>query len=122
MNLSMRELRKKKGLTQQQVAEAINATKRQVGAWERGENDLPMDYAFAIADLLDCTVDDIAGRSNVTYAPVTLSGALTANERELLDCYRAMTPERRETTLEDARNRAALSRREKNQADNAETA
>ena len=49
-------------MTQEELAFAVGATKRQIGAWERGENDIPMDYAVSIADILDCSVDDIAGR------------------------------------------------------------
>lgn len=62
MELNLREIRKKKGLTQNELALAVGATKRQIGAWERGENDLPMDFALSIADTLGCTVDDIARR------------------------------------------------------------
>ena len=53
METNLRKLRKANGYTQEQLASAIGATKRQVGAWERSENDLPMDYADQIATLFD---------------------------------------------------------------------
>lgn len=115
MKLSMRELRKSKKLTQQQVADAIGATKRQVGAWERGENDLPMDYAFEIADLLDCTVDDIAGReSTVSYYAIDLN---KVECDELCELYRSMTDEGQHQLLVYARGLAATY--PKNQVDDA---
>lgn len=73
MNLSLRDIRKRSGMTQDQLAKAIGATKRQVGAWERGENDLPMDYAWMIADLLQCSIDDIAGRETLPICDLMIS-------------------------------------------------
>lgn len=89
MASSMREIRKSAGMTQEQLAASVNATKRQIGAWERGENDMPMDYAVMIADVLGCTVDELAGRDN----PMA---QLARDEREVIDMMREMdAPARR---------------------------
>lgn len=117
MELNMKALRKKKGLTQEQIAKAIGASKRQVGAWERGENDLPMDYAVAIADLLDCTIDDMAGR--VDYYFITIPEGDDDLE-ELAGLYRDMTDEGRKQLMIYARGLAATY--PKNQVDKSETA
>ena len=85
MELNLREIRKKKGLTQNQLALAVGATKRQIGAWERGENDLPMDFALSIADVLGCTVDDIARRTE--YGFVTM---YSEDEIKLIEMYRML--------------------------------
>lgn len=60
------ELRKQKQLTQQDVADAINATKRTYAAWERGENDLPLDMLVRLANFYGVTTDYILGREPVT--------------------------------------------------------
>ena len=39
MELNLREIRKKKGMTQNELALAVGASKRQIGAWERGESN-----------------------------------------------------------------------------------
>lgn len=87
MNLKLRQLRKAKGLRQEDLAEAINSTPRIVGAWERQETALPLEDACLIADVLRCTLDELAGRVNA---------ASSGDEGELIECFRAAT--RREKT------------------------
>lgn len=118
MQLVMRDIRKKKGYTQEQLAGAVGATKRQIGAWERGENDMPMDYAVAIADELGCSIDQIAGRST-QYAYVAYDSSdedIAAKLRrktarsdagELLDLYNSLSDEGRQQLLIFARGLAA---------------
>ena len=96
MNLSLREIRRRSGMTQDQLAKAIGATKRQVGAWERGENDLPMDYAWTIADLLQCSIDDIAGRKTL---PIMPEFPLSVDEYDLLSTYRELSDSAKEALL-----------------------
>ena len=100
MLLTLRDIRKKKGFTQQELAAAVGATKRQIGAWERGENDLPMDYAVAIADILGCTVDAIAGRKSETYLP---KFPLTACEYELIAIFNKLDERDKKRLLTFAR-------------------
>lgn len=96
MNLSLREIRRRSGMTQEQLAKAIGATKRQIGAWERGENDLPMDYASLIADKLQCSIDDIAGRD---AHPIMPELPLTVDEYDLLSTYRELSETSKEALL-----------------------
>lgn len=67
MNLNLRNMRKEHRLTQEKLASMIGATKRQIGAWERGENDLPMDYAVLIADVFGCSLDSLILRASTTF-------------------------------------------------------
>lgn len=100
MLLTLRDIRKKKGFTQQELAAAVGATKRQIGAWERGENDLPMDYAVAIADVLGCSVDAIAGRKSETPIP---KFPLTAGEYELIVIFNKLDERDKKRLLAFAR-------------------
>jgi len=97
MELKLKELRRSRRITQEQLAEMVGATKRKIGAWERGENDIPMDYAVAIADVLECSVDEIAGRKSGVLA-MQLNWA----ERQLVRMYRSMDAEGRNATMEYA--------------------
>ncbi|HAM14777.1 MAG TPA: hypothetical protein DCP91_02715 [Eggerthellaceae bacterium] len=97
MELMLKELRKKNRITQEQLAEMVGATKRKIGAWERGENDIPMDYAVSIADALECSVDELAGRLSRVY-----STQLNWAERQLVSMYRSMDAEGRNATMEYA--------------------
>ncbi|MBQ1449394.1 MAG: helix-turn-helix transcriptional regulator [Eggerthellaceae bacterium] len=98
MELNLRGIRKSRNLTQEELADKVSATKRQIGAWERGENDMPMDYAAAIADALGCSIDEIAGH----VKPESASGCKSADEAELLRLYRFMDAIGREHLLENA--------------------
>ena len=62
MNLQLKALRKRIGLRQEDLAKKINSTSRIVGAWERQETALPLEDAARIADVLDCSLDELAGR------------------------------------------------------------
>lgn len=86
MNLNLRNMRKEHRLTQEKLASMIGATKRQIGAWERGENDLPMDYAVLIADVFGCSLDSLIEQ------PSKQNSKLTTDEYELLNSYRAISP------------------------------
>ena len=66
MELNLREIRKKKGLTQNELALAVGATKRQIGAWERGENDLPMEFILKPDGSEKCFY---VNGSDITYIP-----------------------------------------------------
>lgn len=101
MENRLKEIRKAHRLTQEQLADAIGATKRQVGAWERGENDLPLDYACTIADVLDCSLDSLA--CHVEYAYMRLE----TDEEELAEIYRSITPEGQHQLMVYARGIAA---------------
>ena len=106
MNLNLKTLRKKAGLTQEQLAKMIGATKRQVGAWERGENDIPMYYAVDIADILNCSLDEIAGREQ-RY----LGLELNITEVEMLRLFRTLDESGRDLLMNNARAFAELSGR-----------
>lgn len=60
--LMLRELREQQGLSQRQVADKIGVTPGAVAHWELGHTKLSMDSILALADLLDCTVDQLLGR------------------------------------------------------------
>lgn len=97
MDLKLKDIRKRMNMTQQELAAAVGATKRQIGAWERGENDLPMDYAATIADVLNCSIDEIAGRDSTSVL------SLIWEERKLIRLYRNMDDETKHLLFEQAK-------------------
>lgn len=65
MNLQLKKLRKEAGYKNR--AEFVAAlggdyTVRKLTSWENGERMLSLKQACDIADLLDCTLDELAGR------------------------------------------------------------
>ena len=50
IGLFLKELRKEKGLTQEQLAEALNVSRRTVSRWETGNNMPDLDLMVEMAD------------------------------------------------------------------------
>ena len=59
MRISLRAARANKDLTQQDVATALNVTKKTVGAWEKGRTMPKVDKIEALCLLLGVKYDDI---------------------------------------------------------------
>lgn len=63
MNLQLMRLRKEAGYKSRKViADALGISERKYKSWETEEVRLTLDDACDIADLLDCTLDELAGR------------------------------------------------------------
>ena len=105
--LRMKELRKNRKLTQNQLAMMIGETDRVVGAWERGETALPLDSAYKIAIALGCSVNDLCG-----WPKGKNEGRVFEDdfEEELIRCYRESTPDRQDRILDTARDAAGMSK------------
>lgn len=59
---NIRAARKKKGLTQEQLAEAANISVSFLGHIERGTRVLSVETLVRLADALMCSIDDLTGR------------------------------------------------------------
>ena len=55
----LRELRKEKGLTQEQLAEQFNISRRSVSRWETGSNMPDVGLLIEIADFFDVDIREI---------------------------------------------------------------
>lgn len=63
MNLQLMRLRKEAGYKSRRlVADALGISERKYKSWETEEVRLTLDDACDIADLLHCTLDELAGR------------------------------------------------------------
>lgn len=57
----IRALREDKGLTQQQVGQAINTPKRTYARYETGQRKIPLRILWALADFHDVSIDYLVG-------------------------------------------------------------
>lgn len=104
MELKLMQLRKKAGYkNRNDFADKIGIERRTYKAWEAGERNMNFPQACMIAEALNCSLDELAGRS----APNKLTDPY---ERELLNNYRASTPERQDRLIDTARDFAAMSK------------
>ncbi len=65
LGYSLRELRKAKGIKQDELAAAIGAKRSLVSMWEAGERAPKLDALIALADFYGVTVDYLLGHSDV---------------------------------------------------------
>lgn len=59
MSLRIRDLREDSDLTQKRVAEFLNCDQSLYSKYERGERELPLDFAIKLAEFYKTSVDYI---------------------------------------------------------------
>ena len=57
----LRNARKRAGLTQKQVAEALGITQQYVTIWERKEKSINLNLLVKLADLFNVSIDELMG-------------------------------------------------------------
>lgn len=61
----LKTIRKSKGVTQKQLAQAVGASERGIQSYEIGERKPAFDQLLALADYFDVSLDYLCGRSDV---------------------------------------------------------
>ena len=64
INQILISLRKRAGLTQEQLAEKIGVSRQAIANWEKGESMPDITKCIALADLYEVSVDDLVGHSD----------------------------------------------------------
>ena len=93
MDLRLRELRKDRHLTQLELGKLVGVSLRVVSAWERRETEITLDDAARVADILHCTLDELAGRD------FPAASSLAPDEQRLVDTYRSAPGTQRPSIL-----------------------
>lgn len=109
MKLNIRDMRKKAGLTQTELAEAIGVNLSTVGNWERLVTCPDAEQVWNCAVALGCTPNDILGWYE-DHPLEDSAGSLTSEEREIVGCYRDSTPQWRQNIAMTARAAAGESK------------
>ena len=63
INESIKQCRISRGFTQEDIAEKMGLSKQFILQIEQGERKIPVDRLIQIANILDCTLDDLVGRN-----------------------------------------------------------
>lgn len=61
--MNIKKLRLERGLTQQALANAVYVTRSAVCLWESGARVPETTTLLALADVLECSLDDLVGRT-----------------------------------------------------------
>lgn len=97
MNLKLKQMRVAAGLSQEDMATKLGIKKTRYGSWERGERMLSLAQAYDCAEILGCSLDELAGR-NAPGRRFFVPG-----QAELNECFEACTDANRVTVIEVAR-------------------
>ena len=85
---NLRYFRKKKKLTQKQLANSIGVKHGAISAWENGKNSIYVEKLFLICEILNVSVREMFG----IYANVQFE-QYTQNEKTIVELYRELNDE-----------------------------
>lgn len=60
--LKLRDLRRAKGLSQEEFGNAVHISRAMISNYERCFTELPLSVAYDFADFFGCSIDELAGR------------------------------------------------------------
>ena len=66
----IRDIRQARGMTQKELADRLGVNQSMISDYESGKVDLSLTKAVKIADILECELYDLLGRTD-NPAPVT---------------------------------------------------
>lgn len=87
--LMLREFREASGLKVAQVAERVGVPYETYRKWEKGDSNPNWEQLCRVADVLQCSLDDLTGRRET----------LTQEERVLLARWRTLSSQGKSTVL-----------------------
>lgn len=91
--LNLKSLREATGLSVNQMSSKLGVKADTYRKWESEANAIPLARAWECADVLHCSLDELAGREK---------SVLSAEESELLRLFRSTDARGRETILNAA--------------------
>lgn len=93
--IRIKELRKEKNLTQNQLGKMIDLNQTAIGKYERGELEPSVKTLIALSNIFEVSIDFLIGRSddfgNITVRAEKVGEFLSDDEKELLNVYRKMS-------------------------------
>ena len=100
--IKLKELREEIGYSQMQVAEAINTHQRNIGRWEKGENEPTSSFIIKLADFFNVSTDFLLGREGgINNFDKNLS-TMDKTTQELLKILSTFNERQKERVLADA--------------------
>ena len=109
MALMLKKLREAAGMTQRELADAINGSYRAIQSWESGRTYPDADKLWALAEVLHTNPNELLDWQNEVKSNSEFE-FLTADEAEIIRCYRASTPQWRQNISMTARAAAGESK------------
>lgn len=115
MELVLKQVRERRGFTQQQVADLLGVKVATYRTWEQGTVKLTLENAFKVSEIIGCTPNDLCD----WYAthPRPQPRERDPEHAMLVEAYDACTPARRRSVMQQARDAAFASKEFAERAD-----
>lgn len=98
----LKDLRRKKGLSQEELAKLLSTTRSRIANYEQGIREPDMEMQEALADFFNVTIDYLFGKTEISIEEqlaLSATGSSNADEvREFIEFYndfRKVSPEDR---------------------------
>jgi len=100
--MKLKELRRKQGITQAELANRIGVVESAISLYESGKREPDISTLIKIAKCLNTTVDyliDMPSNANNKTQQQQKEESLTEDEKQLLKAYRSLIPSMKEHLL-----------------------
>ena len=103
----LKEMRKEMGITQQQLADAIDVTRTAVVKYETGKNKPTAEVLGKLSDYFQVSVDYLLGRDmeEMKNDPAANADEVENVEAEFMKLFKRLSPEEQERELAYLRSR-----------------
>ena len=106
--MRLMELREERNLSQNDVANAIQTSRTNIGRWEKGLNEPAAGYLIKLAEFFEVSTDYLLGLENDLgikkySAPLQKTVELSPEAKELVEIFNALEEEYQSQILEYAR-------------------
>lgn len=92
MNNRIKEIREERNLSQEELAKRVKCGQANISRWENGICSPSLSYVVLIADVLGCSIDEIAYRKDYVTDNIVINGEiLSEKESELIAFFRKLS-------------------------------
>lgn len=98
--LRIKQRREQLDISQEQLAQQIGTSQKQISKYETGKNSPTADVLDALADALNTTVDYLLGRTDTPERPLRSEMDLDEIEKEVIRILRSKKPADRKRVME----------------------
>ena len=93
---NLKLLRKRQGISQQKLADALGVSQQSINHYENHKIEPDIATLIQIADYFDTSIDYVVGHTEITRRiEPTSAYHLNADEGDIINKYRALTPKER---------------------------
>ena len=93
---NLKLLRKRQGISQQKLADALGVSQQSINHYENHKIEPDIATLIQIADYFDTSIDYVVGHTEITRRiEPTSAFHLNADEGDIINKYRALTPKER---------------------------